>query len=52
MAESNRYGKVYERLAIDSGPKGRGFESRHFDKKPLHCKGFLFCFVAIRVRYE
>ena len=37
---------------VDSGPKGRGFESRHFDQKPLHGKGFLFCFAAIRARYE
>ncbi|MGN0764201.1 MAG: hypothetical protein ACI4MK_12465, partial [Aristaeellaceae bacterium] len=29
--------------AFGSGPKGRGFESRHFDaRKPLQRKGFRF----------
>ena len=28
--------------AFGSGPKGRGFESRHFDHKPLQLQGFFF----------
>ena len=35
----------FSNLTLGSGPKGRGFESRHFDSrkplKPLSFKGFL-----------
>ena len=40
---AERVGKI--RTFSNSGPKGRGFESRHFDS-PGHCKSMLsgFCF--------